>query len=1040
RQFCGNGYTSVCASFAAANRGQILLDEIKKVSFTVEDTNPDLRFAFDGNSAALPFRVNLYEYANLPQQRNEFTKIGNINPWTETVGVTDADIPLSGTSPTCAEPCLACLYKFNYLDYSYVPGDLVIGAIFDVHYKGSGPYSCGELRGKDGAMYTEVFNFALQQINSGNTNVRLNGVTLGGLSFDGCSNPPRAAAIINRVHTGMEIKATGGSMERFSIKDLVSWLTYDSETTVNVASLVKNLDMTVVSPSATSVKLDDKQEFSTFFRTIPSDSVVVRGMAKFVQEMGWKFVITANAPDSASRESRDYFRELLAGYGICVVAAYEFETDGSMETVWRGIEDGDTQVVAVFADPERYAEDFLEAKMNSDNYIFVANRPWGGVDPRYYDKIVDSVSFALRSPTIAQFVTYLRTITPAASNNPWFSALYENLLACDLPGSFTDNPACTGSPIQSWRQDLRTLPTINAVYALAQAIHLTLVEKCGSNYNGLCSAFLNDNNVQSSIRANMDRLNFLDISAQMFEFFDREANRGFELLKYSSSGSAQLKGTLDRSGALTLSDKPGLERDYQGVKSQCLRACDECATNNANMLDFSMITGDFYIVGLFDVHKNGSDPFSCGDINDKHGLPLLEAFNFAIEYINNDQGMFSDNNKLPGIRLGGIALDTCQSPTRAANLVANIQSGNLVLTKDGNTVQPQRIEAYVGPMDTESTLRVADVLNQLAIPQISYGAKGVELLDMDKYKYFLRSVPADDKQARAVISFLKKFEYNNIQLVTSFDEIGEPGREEFKNLALVNKICVKIEYVAGERGDMAGDAKRIVQELAKEGTAKVVILWMKDPLPLLLEANVNPSVNNGFMFIATDKWGANPEILTNPGLQNLLTNRELVILDVETADIPKFDEYLEPKTPDNYIRNPWFKEFHEHFKQCVWGDATVPGACDKASTIPRAENYVQDPYVLYVINAVFSVAEGIDRALKDLCTVDNVYQRGACNRYVTSGERRQKVMSGIKQVNFTDDTHQPFFYLENGQSDRGFHIYNVTGVDGSPNSFQYQNV
>ena len=65
------------------------------------------------------------------------------------------------------------------------------------------------------------------------------------------------------------------------------------------------------------------------------------------------------------------------------------------------------------------------------------------------------------------------------------------------------------------------------------------------------------------------------------------------------------------------------------------------------------------------------------------------------------------------------------------------------------------------------------------------------------------------------------------QLVSSFDEIGEPGQEEFKKLALVNKICVKTEHVGGETNSVEDDAARIVQEISQHAEASVVILWMK---------------------------------------------------------------------------------------------------------------------------------------------------------------------------------------------------------------------
>ena len=61
-----------------------------------------------------------------------------------------------------------------------MPGDLVIGAIFDIHEAGPGPFMCGDIKGSNGALYTEVFNFALNRINSGAASVALDNFRLGG--------------------------------------------------------------------------------------------------------------------------------------------------------------------------------------------------------------------------------------------------------------------------------------------------------------------------------------------------------------------------------------------------------------------------------------------------------------------------------------------------------------------------------------------------------------------------------------------------------------------------------------------------------------------------------------------------------------------------------------------------------------------------------------------------------------------------------------------------------------------------------------------
>ncbi|KAH9518674.1 hypothetical protein Btru_005958 [Bulinus truncatus] len=1216
--YCGNSLT-VCSSFLnAADKGKRFLEEIKKITFTIEDKAPDNIFRFMDGSAVIPFEI--YNFRG-----SSYVKVGDVNPWTSSLSLSSAVRLYGGTTtssiqPFCSEPCLQCLYMFNYLTYWYIPGDLVIGGIFDVHYAGSRPFSCGATRLINGAFYTEVFDFALKKINSGTASVSLRNVTLGGLAFDGCTNALRATTIINLVHTGMPIEDSVGN--QFSNTQLMSWMTYDSQTTIDSATLLQKLNMPIVSPGATSSALDNKQDFYTFFRTIPSDSVVVKGMAEFIKNMSWKYVTVLNSPDTSNRQSRDLFRQYLEGYGICITDSFEFQTDGSVSVILDSIIASATDVVAVFAEPDRYIDDLLSAKkMNypQTRLMFVANRQWGQAARNYKDQVQQAVLFDLKQPTIADFITFLGAKDIVSNSNPWFKEILQDYNSCNLNGSYKYPINCIGSSYRidssNWHQDIWTLSTLNAVYSLAKGVHRTLMNKCGDNYNGVCGRFLYDADVPNLIRSYMDVENFTDITSLFFRFLEREADRSYYLLKYNTLGDmdTNIQGSINKNGDLSLVNQAALLASYSSIKSECLGDCLVCNLGGAGIQDLTMTTGQFYIIGcralvpltrdpsqqwrefhrngldgirkecfseavehvvesyqiliavdnkqwfgrhkqwfreqwfsdtsngllgheqwfmehkqckrakftqcpdgalpcvlahchlhvsqgyatddeheeewnqeracrerknineqvsvplisegyvgevicqviskkesqvckwqrLFDVHKQGSSPFNCGSINSKHGLQLLEAFHFALEYVNNKTGIFK--GKLNGAQIGGIGLDICQSPIRAADLVSNIHSERLKLKKDGKTVSVRDIDAYIAAMDTESTTRVADILNQLAVPQISYGATGMDLLDRGKYSYFLRSVPADDKQSRAMVSYLKKFKYNNIQVITSFDEIGEPGEKEFKRLAFVNKICITKEYLVGEKGNVAGDSQGVIQSVKSRKDAQVVILWMKNPLPLLEAASSDSEVSRTFLFIATDKWGADPDYLNNPNLYQLLFYRNLVILDVETADIPLFDHYLENKNPSNYKFNPWFQDYFEMLQNCYWDtpSSTRLVKCGTAASIPRANNYVQDSYVLYVINAVFSAALGIHNALESVCGQG---YSSVCTRFYYSGERRQKIMEGLKKVNFTDDTHQPFFFTNDGQSDRGFHIYNVIHSSVTyiskqqPQNLRYQNV
>ena len=432
-----------------------------------------------------------------------------------------------------------------------------------------------------------------------------------------------------------------------------------------------------------------------------------------------------------------------------------------------------------------------------------------------------------------------------------------------------------------------------------------------------------------------------------------------------------------------------------------------------------------YISGLFDIHKQGATPYTCGEINDVHGFQLVEAFNWALEYVNTHQGMFKD--LLPGVHLGSIIFDTCSSPVRAGNLVANFHAGNVEYRTDFYKIDPNWIDMYVGPLRSEAAIRVADVLNELGVPQISYGASSLELRDQRKYRYFMRTVPADDKQARALISFLKKYEFHNIQLITQFSTVGENGREEFLRLAPLNKICVSAEFVIGEEGPISElEARDIIDALRNKPDARVVVLIMDDPYVLLREINKYDSIVGNYSFIGTDKWGYGIAGYENlKGLDRIIADHNVVTLDIETADYPELDKYLEDKTPETYTKNPWFKDYYEYIFNCSL-TANSPKYLQQCNSFlqgyPRADNYIQDPYALYVINAVFATAIGIHHTVYDWCQESGRFF-GVCPILRTYGERHEEIIERTRNVRFVDRTLQDFFFTEDGESDRGYHIY-----------------
>lgn len=420
----------------------------------------------------------------------------------------------------------------------------------------------------------------------------------------------------------------------------------------------------------------------------------------------------------------------------------------------------------------------------------------------------------------------------------------------------------------------------------------------------------------------------------------------------------------------------------------------------------------------------GNTPFTCGDINNVHGFQLLEAFNWAINYVNTKQGIFSD--KLLQVRLGTLIFDTCLSPVRAGNLVANYHGRNFEIRTGQSRIDPTSIDLYIGPMTSEASIRVADVLREFGIPQIGYGASSMELINERYYRQFIRTVPADDRQARALISILKKYELHNIQLISQNSSVGESARAEFLRLAPLNRICVSEQYIIGQDGQVSSvDANALVGKILTNPDARVVVVIMDDPYTVLQAMSTQSIIDGGYAFIATDKLGfaiAGYENLVDIDL--LVRNERIITLEVESADYPELDAYLESLTPSDYTTNPWFKEYFEYTHNCSSTGvptAKYPTVCsEEVQGYSRAEGYIQDPYVLYVVNAVFSAALGIHKTVIDYCGTS----QQMCSYLESHGEKRELFLENIKSVQFTDRTDQPFYYeATTRSSSRGFHIY-----------------
>ncbi len=187
------------------------------------------------------------------------------------------------------------------------------------------------------------------------------------------------------------------------------------------------------------------------------------------------------------------------------------------------------------------------------------------------------------------------------------------------------------------------------------------------------------------------------------------------------------------------------------------------------------IKGDIILGALFPVHRQPPLKIAftrqCGEIWEQYGMHRIEMFLRTLDRINENPNILRD------VHLGCDIRDSCWYPPVALeqsidfikNSIASIEkkrankSGNYDSTCGKQSDKP--IAGLIGPGSSTVTIQIQNLLSLFTIPQIGYSATSKDLSDKSLYKYFLRVVPSDKLQARALVDLVRYYNWTYISTV-----------------------------------------------------------------------------------------------------------------------------------------------------------------------------------------------------------------------------------------------------------------------------------
>ncbi|XP_053701745.1 metabotropic glutamate receptor 1b isoform X2 [Synchiropus splendidus] len=455
--------------------------------------------------------------------------------------------------------------------------------------------------------------------------------------------------------------------------------------------------------------------------------------------------------------------------------------------------------------------------------------------------------------------------------------------------------------------------------------------------------------------------------------------------------------------------------------------------------------GDIIIGALFSVHHQPSAEKvaerKCGEVRDQYGIQRVEAMFHTLDRIN------SDPHLLPNITLGCEIRDSCWHSSVALEQSIEFIRDSLISIRDDSdgsrwcvegfpSAQPpptkKPIAGVIGPGSSSVAIQVQNLLQLFNIPQIAYSATSIDLSDKTLFKYFLRVVPSDTLQARALLDIVKRYNWTYVSAVHTEGNYGESGMEVFKELALQEGICLshsdKIYSNAGEK-----HFDRLLRKLRERlPKARVVVCFCEGmTVRGLLMAMRRLGVAGEFLLIGSDGWADRVEVVE--GYEQEAAGG--ITVKLQSEDVSSFDDYFLKLKLSTNTRNPWFPEFWQHRFQCRLAghpQENLNYARNCSGYESLEDNYVQDSKMGFVINAIYAMAHGLHDMHAELCPG----HVGLCDAMKPIDGSH--LLDFLLRTTFTGVSGEDIWFDENGDSPGRYEIMNFQRLQSG--GFDYINI
>ncbi|XP_069771672.1 taste receptor type 1 member 3-like [Narcine bancroftii] len=270
-------------------------------------------------------------------------------------------------------------------------GDYILGGLFPLY--SSNPNRINGTNSEspkcerfqiDGFLWIQAMKFAIEEIN--NSSTLLPNVTLG---YD-IQNTCLMSSVAMRSALSFLTKKDGDAFEvkcdytNYNTRVSATLGPSTSELSKITARLFSFLLIPQISYYASSNLFNDRMNFPSFFRTIPTDEAQAIAMLLMVEKFQWNWLAVIGTDDAYGQRAMTHFTKLVSKTGICIAVEeliplklHGFELQKKMESIISLIAHSQVNVTVVFSN-DIYAKALLTVtlKQNMTRKVWIASESW----------------------------------------------------------------------------------------------------------------------------------------------------------------------------------------------------------------------------------------------------------------------------------------------------------------------------------------------------------------------------------------------------------------------------------------------------------------------------------------------------------------------------------------------------------------------------------------------------------------------------------------------------------------------------------------